>query len=261
MFCLFFFHDLTLGESHEPGSREMKGLTGGNTGSIFHFVFPLFYSIWGSQNTRWWAKAARKVSSPLLCIPQILVKTIGACTMTTKFLDNKICTFKILLSWRFPRKTQRFWTIFISAPKCHPLKNATLYFYCRLAVSELETNLASRWEGVRLPRASGKSPDFPGSSPNFPGSFSATSPEVLSLWNLTAIHGFTGSSPDFPGSSPDFPGGFPDFPGGQPQKLSLSETRTWEHASREKAWEKKKKRQMDPTLPMYQGGERVVVLP
>ena len=28
----------------------------------------------------------------------------------------------------------------------------------------LETNLASRWEGVRLPRASGKSPDFPGSS-------------------------------------------------------------------------------------------------
>ena len=25
--------------------------------------------------------------------------------MTTKFLDNKICTFKILLSWHFPRKT------------------------------------------------------------------------------------------------------------------------------------------------------------
>ena len=25
----------------------------------------------------------------------------------------------------------------------------------------LETNLASRWKGVRLPRASGKSPDFP----------------------------------------------------------------------------------------------------
>ena len=80
----------------------------------------------------------------------------------------------------------------------------------------LETNLASRWEGVRLPRASGKSPDFPGSSPNFPGSFSATSPEVLSLWNFTAIQGFPGSFPDFPGSSPDFPGSFPDFPRGQP---------------------------------------------
>ena len=25
--------------------------------------------------------------------------------MTTEFLDNKICIFKILLSWRFPRKT------------------------------------------------------------------------------------------------------------------------------------------------------------
>ena len=46
---------------------------------------------------------------------------------------------------------------------------------------QLETHLASCWEGVRLPRASGKSPDFPGSSPNFPRSFSATSPEVLSM--------------------------------------------------------------------------------
>ena len=27
--------------------------------------------------------------------------------MTTKFLDNKICTFKILLSWRFPRKKKQ----------------------------------------------------------------------------------------------------------------------------------------------------------
>ena len=56
----------------------------------------------------------------------------------------------------------------------------------------------------------------PLSSPNFPGSFSVTSPEVLSLWNLTAIQGFPGSFPDFPGSSPNFPGGFPHFPGGQP---------------------------------------------
>ena len=75
----------------------------------------------------------------------------------------------------------------------------------------LETNLASRWEGVRLPRASGKSPNFPRSSPDFP--------EVLSLWDLTAIQGFPGSSPDFPASSPDFPGSFPDFPGGQPLSL------------------------------------------
>ena len=76
--------------------------------------------------------------------------------------------------------------------------------------------MASHWEGVRFPRASRKSPDFPGTSPNFPGSFSATSPEVLSLWNLTTIQRFPGSFPDFPGSSPNFPGGFQDFPGGQP---------------------------------------------
>ena len=48
--------------------------------------------------------------------------------MTTKFLDNKICTFKILLSWRFPRKTA-FWTIVLSAPNVPPpLKNENFIF-------------------------------------------------------------------------------------------------------------------------------------
>ena len=62
---------------------------------------------------------------------------LGACAMTTQFLDNeiKICTFKIKLSWRFPRKTA-FWKIFLSAPKA-PLKTRKCYFYCRLAVSEV----------------------------------------------------------------------------------------------------------------------------
>ena len=57
---------------------------------------------------------------------------------------------------------------------------ALLRFFCS---GKVKTNLASRWEGVGFPRASGKSPDLTGSFPNFPGSFSATSPEVLSLWN------------------------------------------------------------------------------
>ena len=39
--------------------------------------------------------------------------------MTTKFLDNKICKFKILLSWRFPRKTAFF------GP---PLRSENLFF-------------------------------------------------------------------------------------------------------------------------------------
>ena len=95
------------------------------------------------------------------------------------------------------------------------------------SMTDLETNLASRWEGVRLPQACGKFPDFPGTSPNFPGRFSATSPEVLSLWNLTAIQRFPGSSPNFPGSSPNFPGGQPLSlgsltPSPDSQKLSLT---------------------------------------
>ena len=63
---------------------------------------------------------------------------LGACAMTTNFLNNKMCTFNILLSWRFPRKTA-FWTIFLSAPQGRPpptLKKRNNYFYCRLAVSD-----------------------------------------------------------------------------------------------------------------------------
>ena len=46
--------------------------------------------------------------------------------------------------------------------------------------------------------------------PGLPRKFSATSPEVLSLWNWIAIQRFPGSFPDFPGSFPDFPGGSPE---------------------------------------------------
>ena len=48
--------------------------------------------------------------------------------------------------------------------------------------------------------------EVPGLPRKFPGSFSATSPEVLLLWNLTAIQRFPGSFPNFPGSFRDFPG-------------------------------------------------------
>ena len=64
-------------------------------------------------------------------------------------------------------------------------------------------------------RVAGKesgSPELLGSprtSPRFPEllqKFPATSPEVLSLCNVTAIQRFPGSFPNFPGSSPNFPG-------------------------------------------------------
>ena len=66
------------------------------------------------------------------------VLLIGACAMTTKFLENKICTFETLLSWRFPRKTA-FLDDFPLCPKAPPSKtNANFYFYCRLAVSDFD---------------------------------------------------------------------------------------------------------------------------
>ena len=72
-----------------------------------------------------------------------------------------------------------------------------------------------RWEGVRLPRASGQFPNFPRKLPELPQ-------KVLSLWNLTAVQRCPGSSPDFPGSSPDFPGSSPDFPEVNPFSGSLT---------------------------------------
>ena len=50
-------------------------------------------------------------------------------------LDNKICTFKILFSWRFPRKTA-FFGQFSSRPHAQPPSKCKFDFYCRLAVSE-----------------------------------------------------------------------------------------------------------------------------
>ena len=59
---------------------------------------------------------------------------VGACAMTTKFLYNKICTFKILLSWHFAKK-KRFGR-FSSLPAMPPPSKPHIYFHCRLAFSE-----------------------------------------------------------------------------------------------------------------------------
>ena len=55
--------------------------------------------------------------------------------MTTEFLDYKICTFTILLSWRFPRKTAVLDDLPL-CPQCPPPQKRKFYLYCRLAVSE-----------------------------------------------------------------------------------------------------------------------------
>ena len=48
--------------------------------------------------------------------------------MTTKCLDNKICTFKIILSWRFPRKTA-FLDDFPLCPQGAPPQKAKMCFF------------------------------------------------------------------------------------------------------------------------------------
>ena len=73
----------------------------------------------------------------------------------------------------------------------------------------LETNLASRWKGVRLPRASGKSPDFPGRK--FFGDFPGGSLTVEQSSNPGVPRKF----PGLPRKFPKLPRKFPDFPGGQ----------------------------------------------
>ena len=55
--------------------------------------------------------------------------------MTTKFLDNKIFKFKMLLSCLSHEK-QRFGRFSPLPPRPPPLKKRKLYFYCRLAVSD-----------------------------------------------------------------------------------------------------------------------------
>ena len=79
--------------------------------------------------------------------------------------------------------------------------------------------MASRWEGVRLPRASGKSPDFPGSSPNFPRSFFGDFPGSSLTVELNSNPEVPRKFPKPPRKFPKLPRKFPDFPGGQPLSL------------------------------------------
>ena len=62
---------------------------------------------------------------------------LGACATTKEFLDNKICTFKISLSWRFPRKNSVFGRFSSLPPRPPSPQKARKHFYCRLAVSDI----------------------------------------------------------------------------------------------------------------------------
>ena len=76
------------------------------------------------------------------------LRKLGDCAMTTSFLDYKICTFKLSLSWRFPREAIFFGPIFLLSPQCpsHPPRRHIFYLCCRLAVSEKKPLTCGRCE-------------------------------------------------------------------------------------------------------------------
>ena len=61
--------------------------------------------------------------------------------MTTKFLDTKICTFKIILSWRSPRKKQRFGRFSSLPPNPPPPSQSENYIF--IVVSPSLNNIIS----------------------------------------------------------------------------------------------------------------------
>ena len=94
--------------------------------------------------------------------------------MTTKFLDNNIFTFKILLSWRFPWKIA-FWTIFPSAPLRTPPEKRKILFL-----------LSSRflWSWEKLNRGVSK----PGCFPLFLGKVQIVSRTLSGLFLVGALN-------------------------------------------------------------------------
>ena len=76
--------------------------------------------------------------------------------MTTKSLDNKICTFKIYCRGVSHEK-QRFGR-FSSLPPSPPPPKTKFYFYRRLAVSEIHTNHSNFWFARITPLSCGAQP-------------------------------------------------------------------------------------------------------
>ena len=95
-----------------------------------------------------------------------------------------------------------FWSIFSILVHLGP---PTILWPFLMGVCKFGDEFGESLGGSQAPTNFWKVPGLPRTSANFPRSSLATSPEVLSLWNLTAMQ--------------RFPGSFPDFPGGQPMSL------------------------------------------
>ena len=84
-----------------------------------------------------WAKspiANRQRSTNAVQLSQAI---LGACAMTTKYLDNKISLSKFCCRG-VSHENKHFGRIFLSAPKAlPPPQKRIFYFHCRLAVSDI----------------------------------------------------------------------------------------------------------------------------
>ena len=86
------------------------------------------------------------------------------------------------------------------------------------APTSVGDNFGESLVGSQAPPSFWEVPGLPRKFPELPRKFSATSPEVLSLWNLTAIRRFPGSFPNFPTEVPQTS---PEVPG-LPRRSALS---------------------------------------
>ena len=148
--------------------RFFENWGGPRVQEIFGPMVVIFCNWWGYAMGRTWTQAWRRTPHPICCHlpPQHFISCqahpdhhpqiyqIHCCTCRSlrndnRFLDYTICTFKILLSWRFSqKKKQRFGQfsplppISPPPPISHPPQNRKFYFQCRLAVSEFSQGRA-----------------------------------------------------------------------------------------------------------------------
>ena len=66
--------------------------------------------------------------------------------MTTKCLDNKICTFKMLLSWRFPRKAA-FLDDFPLCPRGPPPSKVQTFYLFIVVSPSLSLGVSESFRG------------------------------------------------------------------------------------------------------------------
>ena len=90
----------SLGSAKQPHNRVCSARPIHSKPSC-HSSFPVLALLWSAKNKK---RAVEKRGGFSRAFLNLWFGKLGACATTTKFLDNKLSTFKFLLSWRLPRK-------------------------------------------------------------------------------------------------------------------------------------------------------------